>query len=126
MLVGETQELFSERAAPLGPDRSAKKYIFQGCGDEGVAHFQNLSRSYPCLRFVLVYGWDDHSFGSYYISKGRTRSYLVSDLLVEKVMAKHGVDDNPNDEWPYGFEMDAEKELMDLAEVHWQKSLLRQ
>src|ERR1035437_6787949 len=126
MLVGEAQELFSERAAPLGQDRSAKKYIFQERGEEGVAHFQNLSRSYPCLRFVLVYGWDDHSYGSHYFSNGRSRSYPVSDLLVEKVMAKHGVDDNPNGEWPYEPEMDAEKELMDLAEAHWQESLLRQ
>ncbi len=39
-------------------------------------------------------------------------------------MVKHGVDDNPNDEWPYEPEMDAEKELMDLAEAHWQKSLI--
>lgn len=40
-------------------------------------------------------------------------------------MAKHGVDDNPSDEWPDESEMDAEKELMDLAEAHWQESLIR-
>jgi hypothetical protein len=125
VLAGESQELFSERAASVGGDRLAKKYIFQECGEEGVAHFQNLSRSYPSLRFLLVYGWDNHSYGSYYISKGRARSYLVSDLLVDKVMAKHGVDDNPNNEWPYEPEMDAERELMDLAEAHWQAALFR-
>lgn len=124
MLVGEAQELFSERAAALGPDLSGKKYVFQGCSDEGVGHFQDLSRSYPSLRFVLVYGWDDHSYGSHLIFRGRTRSYPVPDRLVEKVMAKHGVDDNPNDEWPYEQEIDAETELMDLAEAHWRKSLL--
>ena len=125
MLVGEAQELFSERAARLGQDRSAKRYIFQACGEEGVAHFQDLSRSYPRLRFLLVYGWDDHSYGSHYISKRQTRSYRVSDLLVDKVMAKNGVNDNPNNEWPFEPEMDAEKELMDLAEAHWRESLLR-
>jgi hypothetical protein len=36
------------------------------------------------------------------------------------------VDDNPNDEWPYQPEIDAEMELMDFAEAHWKKSLLRQ
>jgi hypothetical protein len=40
-------------------------------------------------------------------------------------MAKHGVDDNPNDEWPYEPEINAETELMDLAEARWQKLLLR-
>jgi hypothetical protein len=126
MLVGEAQELFSERATRLGPDLLEKKYLFQGRSDEGVQHFQDLSRSYPCLRFVLVYGWDDHSFGSYFICRGRARTYPVSARLVEKVMAKHGVDDNPDGEWLYRPEIEAEVELMDLAEAHWQPSLLRQ
>jgi hypothetical protein len=125
MLVGEAQKLFSERATALGLDLVEKKYMFQGCSDEGVEHFQNVSRSCPCLRFVLVYGWDNHSYGSHFMYRGRTRSYCVPDRLVEKVMAKHGVDDNPNDEWPYDAEADAEVELMDVAEAHWQTSLLR-
>ena len=124
MLVGEAQELFSELATRLGPELLEKRYMFQGCSDEGIEHFQNLSRSCPCLRFVLVYGWDNHSYGSHFICGGRAHSYPVSDRLVEKVMVKHGVDDNPNDEWPYEPEIDAEEELMDLAEAHWQKSLL--
>jgi hypothetical protein len=39
-------------------------------------------------------------------------------------MAKHGVEDNPDDEWPYDAEVDAEVELMDLAEAHWEKPTL--
>ena len=45
--------------------------------------------------------------------------------LVEKALVKHGVDDNPNDEWPYQPEIDAETELMDLAEDHWRSLLLK-
>ena len=128
MLVGEAQELFSERATPFGPDLLAKKYIFQVCSDDGLEHFQNLSQSYPGLRFVMVYGWDgwnEYSYGSHFISRGRARRYSISVRVVEKAMAKHGVDDNPNDEWPYEPEINAETELMDLAEARWQKLLLR-
>jgi hypothetical protein len=78
---------------------------------------------------VYVYGWDgwnEYSYGSYLIWRGHIRSYRVPIRLVEKAMVNHGVDDSPNDEWPYQPEIDAEKELMDLAEAHWQKSLLRQ
>jgi hypothetical protein len=127
MLVGEAQAPFSERATPLGPDLSAKRYIFQGSGDDGLDHFQNLSRSYRCLRFVLVYGWDgwnECSYGSHFISRGRTRSYPIPARVVEKAMAKHGVNGNPDNEWPYEPEINAEMELLDLAEAHWQRSLL--
>jgi hypothetical protein len=40
-------------------------------------------------------------------------------------MVKNGANDNPNDEWPYQPEIDADRELMDLAEAHWKKSLFR-
>jgi hypothetical protein len=53
---------------------------------------------------LLVYAWDDHTFGSHYPQQ-------------------HAADDNPNGEWPYEPEIDAEKELMDLAETHWHKFL---
>ena len=33
MLVGEAQNLFSERATRLGPDLLEKRYMFQGCSD---------------------------------------------------------------------------------------------
>ena len=125
MLVGEAQELFSERVRALGPNRSKKSYRFQVCEDNGLDHFRSLSCSHPTLCFVLVYGYDDHSYGSYFITRGRARSYSASARLVEKVMAKHGVDDNPEGEWPYEPELEAEVELMDLAEAHWQSALLR-
>ena len=125
MLVGECQELFSERAEAFGVDLLQKTYVFQGRSDEGLEHFQDLSRTRPRLRFVLVYGWDDHTYGSYLIINGRVRSYCVPDRLVEKVMARHGVTDDFDDEWPIDGELDAEAELMDLAGSHWDKSLLR-
>jgi hypothetical protein len=129
MLVGETQYIFSERATPIGQGMIAKKYIFQvrACDEEGHEHFRKVSRSYPDLRFVYVYGWDGwdaNSYGSYLIYRGRVRSYHVPLRLIEKTMVKHGVDDNPNDEWPYQPEIDAEMELMDRAETHWRRSIL--
>jgi hypothetical protein len=129
MLVGETQELFSERAIPLGPELLEKKYFFQVRSDDGLDHFRDLSRSYPALCFVLVYGWDgwnEYSYGSYFIFRGHTRNFSASARLVEKVVAKHGVDDNPDGDWPYEPEVNAERELMDLAEARWQKSLFMQ
>ena len=131
MLVGEAQEVFSERASPIGPGLLEKKYVFQvrACDEEGQEHFQKISQSYPKLRFVYVYGWDgwdEYSYGSYLICRGHIRTYRVPVRLVEKAMAKYGVDDNPNDEWPYQPEIDAATELMDLAETHWRESLLGQ
>lgn len=127
MLVGETQKLCCERAVALGSNRSQKKYYFQGRHDEGLVHFQALSKSYPALTFVLVYGWDSHDYGSHLVSRGRVRSYSVPAALVEATMAKHGVDDTPPDElsFPYDLELDAEAELMDLTEARWQRALLR-
>ena len=70
MLVGEAQELFSERATRLGPNLLEKKYTFQACSEDGHEHFRDLSRSYKGLRFVYVYGWDgwnEFSYGSHLI-----------------------------------------------------------
>ena len=130
MLVGEAQGLFCERATPIGRGLLEKKYIFQvrACDEDGQEHFRNLSRLYPGLRFVYVYGWDgwnEFSYGSHLIFRGHTHSYRVPIRLVEKALVRHGVDDNPNDEWPYQPEIDAEMELMDLAEDHWQSLLLK-
>jgi hypothetical protein len=119
--------MFSERATQVRRDFSEKKYFFQACDEKGQEHFQNLSLSYPNLWFVYVYGWDgwnEYSYGSYLISRGHIRGYQVPVGLIEKALAKHRVDDNPNDEWPYQPEIDAEMELMDLAEAHWKKKLL--
>jgi len=68
MLVGEAQGLFCERATPIGRGLLEKKYIFQvcACDEDGQQHFRNLSRLYPGLRFVYVYGWDgwnEYSYG---------------------------------------------------------------
>jgi len=128
MLVGEAQGLFCERATRIGKGLLKKIYVFQASDEDGQEHFRDLSRLWPTLRFVYVYGldgWNEYSYGSHLICRGHIRSYRVPIRLVEKAMAKHGVDDNPNDEWPYQPEIDAEAELMDLAEAHWKESLLR-
>jgi hypothetical protein len=122
MLVGEAQELFSERATRLLPDRTSKKYVFQIRNDDGLRHFRSISRTYPSLKFVLVYGSNgDDTYGSYSIFRGRARSYSVPATTVEDVMAKHGVLDDPDDEWSF---LEAEMEIMDLAEARWQKFLI--
>jgi hypothetical protein len=130
MLVGETQGAYSERAAPIGPDLLQKQYFFQvrACNKDSVEHFRKLSRLHSALRFAYVYGWDgwnEHSYGSYLIRRGHIRSCRVSVRLIEKALIKHGVDDNPNNEWPYEPEINAETELMDLAERHWKKWLVQ-
>ncbi len=99
--------------------------MFQVRKDDGLDRFPSTSRSRPALRFVLVYGYDDHSYGSYFIVRGRARSYSVSSRLVVKVMAKHGVVDTPDEEWPFESEINAESRLMDLAEARWEEFLLR-
>ena len=125
MLAGEAQQLISGRATAFGAGYSRKVYKFQIRSDDGLDHFRNISHSQPALRLVLAYGYDDHSYGSYFIARGRARSYSAPSRLVENVMAKHGVGHNPDEEWPYDSEMDAETELMDLVEARWHKLLLR-
>jgi hypothetical protein len=128
MLVGEAQGLFCERATRIGKDRLEKIYFFQASDEDGHEHFRDLSRLWLALRLVYVYGWDswnEYSYGSHLICRGYIHSYHVPIQLVEKAMVKHGVDDNPNNEWPYQPEVDAETELMDLAQAHWKESLLR-
>ena len=67
---------------------------------------------------------DENSYGSYFISRGDVRGYRVPLRLLQKARVKHGVDNNSDEEWPYEPEMDAEVEVMDLAEAHWRKSLV--
>src|ERR1039457_5218472 len=80
MVAGGYQELFCERATSIGLDLLEKKYIFQAWDGQGHEHFRKLSRLYPGLRFVYVYGWDgwnEHSYGSYLIRQGHIRRYRV-------------------------------------------------
>jgi hypothetical protein len=126
---GVTQQLFSEGEKALSPDRVRKDYFFQVPNNDGLEHFRTLSQLYPALAFILVYGWDERSYGSHLISRGRARTYAVPDHLVEAVLAKHGLDNVPDDitdeEFPYDAEGHAERELMDFAEAHWQADLLK-
>jgi hypothetical protein len=124
MLWGETAKLSSTRVERLRPNLLKKVYDFQVRNDDGLEHFRGVSRQHPALRFVLVYADPNgDEYGSYFISRGRARSYAVSDRQVEAVMAKHnytGADtDSEEDYWGASFE------LMDLAEAHWQQSLVQ-
>ncbi len=123
MLVGEAKGLFAERVERLGPNLARKVYKFQVRNDDGLKHFRGVSRRNPALWFVLVYGDPNaDSYGSYFIRRGRSRAYSVPGRVNESVMAKHGVTEDSDDEWPF---WEASWELMDLAEEHWQSVVLR-
>jgi hypothetical protein len=128
MLAGEAQELFSERAERLDTNRLSKVYKFQVRNGDGIQHFRRVSRQHPALCFVLTYGdpnFDD--YGSYFIFEGRVRKHNISNRRKAAVMASHGVTgkddvDDVDDDWRF---WEASRELMDLAEAHWQPSVLR-
>jgi hypothetical protein len=124
MLRGESAELSSSRVKRLKPNFLKKVYDFQVRHYSGIDHFRTVSRRYPVLRFVLVYGDPNaNDYGSYFISRGRARSHRISGPHVEAVIARHGYTgedggDSDTDFWDVSFE------LMDLAEAHWKKSLV--
>ena len=124
MLIGEGQELFSERIERWTPKISRKKYVFQVRSDDGRDHFQELSRRFTSPWFVLVYGDPSgEQYGSYIIRQGRCRSYSVPDKLKIAVMRKHGAEYIEDDEDDWRF-WEASWELMDLAQAHWDGLLL--
>ena len=126
MLVGEAQELFSERIERWAARTYRKKYVFQVRSDDGRDHFQEISLKFTSPWFVLVFGDPDlNDYGSYVIRQGRSRSYSVPDKLKIEVMARHGAEDITDDEDDWRF-WDASWELMDLAQVHWDRFLLKQ
>ena len=53
MLVGEAQDLFSERAEKFGSGCLKKGYYFQARSEEGLDYFRDLSCFFPALSFVL-------------------------------------------------------------------------
>lgn len=122
MLVGEAQELLSERMGSWTNGVWRKIYKFQVRNDDGCEHFRSVSRRYRGLWFVLVYGNPNgDAFGSYLIRLGRARHYRVPRELEIAVMARHSVSDESGEGWRY---WEASWELMDLAEVQWRTAVL--
>ena len=125
MLHGEAADWRSERIVTLEPGLAKKVFIFEIRNDDGREHFCRVSRQYPALCFVLVY-WEPNvpPSGSYFIRRGRVRSYELPDQLRETVMTRHGYteDSDDDDDWRY---WEASWELMDLAEAYWQPTVLR-
>jgi hypothetical protein len=127
MLVGEGQDLFSERMQRWAPDVFAKKYLFQVRNDDGRDHFLEVSPRFEALCFVLVFGDPYGSYGSYLIRQAHYRCYSVSQQKVDCVQSKHGVVDQADDaadeeDWRF---WEASWELMDIAEVHWRRFVLQ-
>jgi hypothetical protein len=130
MLHGIADDMRAEWIETLEPGIAKKVYIFQIRNDDGREHFGRLSRRFPPLCFVLVYfDPNNDSNGSYFIVRGRTRNYELTQKLVDDVMARHGLtDDAFGGEWSSEDECkywEASWELMALAEGHWQKTVLR-
>jgi hypothetical protein len=125
MLLGEKDELRSKRIETLEPRLAKKVYRFQVRNDDGHEHFCQVSRQIPALCFVLVY-WDPNNppSGSFLIARGRAHRYELPDEVCEAVMARHGYSEDSADdeEWRY---WEASWELMDLAEAHWQRALMK-
>lgn len=123
MLHGEADDLRSERIKTLEPGFAKKEYRFQIRNDDGRKHFCRLSRKFPTVCFVLVY-FDANSppSGSFFISRGRALSYELPVQLHEAVMARHGASEDSDNDWGY---CEASWELMDLAEAHWQQTVIR-
>ena len=125
--VAKTQKLTSERskAAWLGTFRR-KLYRFQVRNGDGLQHFRRLSRRHLSLCFVLAYGdpnGDD--YGSYFILKGRARAYSLSAQQKEAVMRRHGVTGDMTTRTMSGVFGKHHGNWSDLAEAHWQKSVLK-
>ena len=124
MLQGEGGDLQAERIKTLEPGFAKKEYIFQIRNDDGRTHFTRLSHQFPALYFIVVYFDPNNSpmCGSFFIARGRARSYEVPDEVVEAVFAKHGYTEDSNDDDAF---WEASWELMDLAEGHWQQTLIK-
>jgi hypothetical protein len=125
MLNGEGGDLFSERLKTLEPGFAMKKYSFQIRNDDGRRHFCRVSRNFPALCFVLVY-FDSNGDpgGSFFISRGRARGYVVPQELWKAVLSKHGATEDPDDNDDSTY-WQASWELMDLAEAYWQQTIVR-
>jgi hypothetical protein len=127
MASGEGDDLHAERMEALERGFAKKEYRFQIRNDDGRTHFGRVSKGHPELFFVLVY-FDPNvpPSGSFFISRGRARSHVLPDRLMDAVMAKHGVVDNSDDDSDDDIRYwEASWELMDLAEAHWKKALER-
>ena len=130
MIIGESNHLFAKRMKNLGQGLCQKQYGFDVRNDDGRAHFREVSRRYPALYFVLVY-WDQSSneYGSYLISGGRSRWYLMTEDAIEAMFEKHGWDPElypgPGEKWRdkhWDNELaydEASWELMEHCEERW-------
>jgi hypothetical protein len=130
MLHGADGGLRSERIETVAPGLAKKVYRFQIRNDDGRQYFCLISRGHPALCFVLVYfDPDNEPSGTYFIRRGRARRYDVPAHLQEALMAKHGITGEVFDaEWSAEDESsywEASWELMDLAEAHWERTLLK-
>ena len=117
MLIGEAVPLRRDRVERVADGLYRKRYIFQVRNSTGEEHFTRVSKRYPRLSFVLVYGDPNgDSYGSALIARGERQEYVISARQARAVWRKHRVTDEDDDDSRF---WEASWELMDLAEAHW-------
>lgn len=124
MLVGEAQNLFSERIRRR-KSFFQKTYIFQIRWDDGRTHFRKISRNFPSLYFILIYAAPNiDAVGSYLIRGGRSRHYALTETMKVATYAKHGESENADDVDDDSY-WEAQWELMDLADAYWDRFIVK-
>ncbi len=125
MIHGEGGSLFEEPLVRLSRARAQVQYVFQVPNDDGVDHFRKVSRSFPSLRFVLVWGDPNgDSFGSAYLRSGRAAKYEMGSrrktAIYQKTMRRFKAHEDDEDG---SWEWDAFSEMMDAALRRWRTVL---
>jgi hypothetical protein len=109
-------------------------YRFQGKNDYFDGHFQQVSRRFPRLAFVLVVGDPNGDWhGSYLLLRGRQREWTVPARVQGEIherncrltgaITKDGKIDYDSDEAEVAF-WDSHSEFMDAAEARWDPRVL--
>lgn len=113
MLCGEGKDLTADRMERVGPHQYQKCYQFQTADDDGIGHFQSISRIYPGINLLLVFA-DPNSgeVGSCFLHAGRARHYILPGKKLDVIFTLHGydheADDNEVEYWEaLGAAMDA-------------------
>lgn len=129
MAYGEAADLEADRAIRFGRRFRVAGYRFQGCNDDHALHFQDVSRRFPALAFILTYGdpnGDDH--GSYLFRCGRQRRWVVPEhtreRLIRRQCRRYGIrsrepQTEAENDALFWAENDAYADMAEVARRHW-------
>jgi hypothetical protein len=135
MELGEGGDLTANGVRPFRRRFERAEYAFQGRNTDHLDHFQEISKRYPSLAFVVTYGDPNgDSHGSHLVLKGRARTWEVRgrtrDDIVRRAYRKYRcVDARGRLDYDADYtdlaDWDAYGEMMDLASVRWDDAILR-